>query len=115
MIQFTQKEIEHLRKKKNECPQAILRLEEEVKDILEEPLLIPKTGIGNWSLYYYCPDCSVKLDFNRHSPKAHRCPVCGKIWTGSPYDESWWWIVSMENYEAAFRMALLYQIAERKD
>ena len=66
MIQFTQKEIEHLRKKKNECPQAILRLEEEVKDILEEPLLIPKTGIGNWSLYYYCPDCSVKLDFNRH-------------------------------------------------
>ena len=57
MIQFTQKEIEHLRKKKNECPQAILRLEEEVKDILEEPLLIPKTGIGNWSLYYYCPDC----------------------------------------------------------
>lgn len=42
MIQFTQKEIEHLRKKKNECPQAILRLEEEVKDILEEPLLIPK-------------------------------------------------------------------------
>ena len=71
MIQFTQKEIEHLRKKKNECPQAILRLEEEVKDILEEPLLIPKTGIGNWSLYYYCPDCSVKLDFNRHSPKAH--------------------------------------------
>ena len=115
MIQFTQKEIEHLRKKKNECPQAILRLEEEVKDILEEPLLIPKTGIGNWSLYYYCPDCSVKLDFNRHSPKAHRCPVCGKIWTGSPYYESWWWIVSMENYEAAFRMALLYQIAERKD
>ena len=35
MIQFTQKEIEHLRKKKNECPQAILRLEEEVKDILK--------------------------------------------------------------------------------
>ena len=34
MIQFTQKEIEHLQKKKNECPQAILRLEEEVKDIL---------------------------------------------------------------------------------
>ena len=27
MIQFTKKEIEHLRKKKNECPQAILRLE----------------------------------------------------------------------------------------
>lgn len=52
MIQFTQKEIEHLQKKKNECPQAILRLEEEVKDILKEPLLIPKTGIGNWSLYY---------------------------------------------------------------
>ena len=41
MIQFTQKEIEHLRKKKNECPQAILRLEVEVKDILDEPLLIP--------------------------------------------------------------------------
>ena len=46
MIQFTQKEIEHLRKKKNECPQAILRLEEEVKDILKEPLLIPKNR--NW-------------------------------------------------------------------
>ena len=50
MIQFTQKEIEHLRKKKNECPQAILRLEEEVKDILKEPLLIPKMCIRDrWS------------------------------------------------------------------
>ena len=49
MIQFTQKEIEHLRKKKNECPQAILRLEEEVKDILEEPLLIPVFGIKSGS------------------------------------------------------------------
>lgn len=103
MIQFTQKEIEHLRKKKNECPQAILRLEEEVKDILEEPLLIPKTGIGNWSLYYYCPDCSVKLDFNRHSPKAHRCP-----WYAVKYGQavlmmrSWWWIVSMETMKLHF-------------
>lgn len=115
MIQFTEEEIQHLRKKKIKCPQAIKRLEEEVKEILEEPLLIPKTGIGNWSLYYYCPDCSIRLDFNRHSPKAHRCPSCRKIWKGSPYDESWWWIVSMKNYDAAFRMALLYQIAERKD
>lgn len=48
MIQFTQKEIEHLRKKKNECPQAILRLEEEVKDILEEPLFNSKDR--NWKL-----------------------------------------------------------------
>ena len=85
----------------------------EVKDILEEPLLIPKTGIGNWSLYYYCPIVQL-LDFNRHSPKAHRCPVCGKIWTGSPCDESWS-CQHGKNYEAAFRMALLYQIAERKD
>ena len=55
MIQFTQKEIEHLRKKKNECPQAILRLEEEVKDILEEPLLIKYPLFLSQSNKRFCP------------------------------------------------------------
>lgn len=110
MLQFTQAEIAHLREKARKQPAAVENMRQEVREEMEEPILVPKTGIGNWSLYYYCPKCSVKLEFNRHDPTRHHCPSCKRYLTGNPYDQSWWWIVSMRNSHAVFRMGLLYQI-----
>lgn len=54
MIQFTEQEIRHLREKFQRQRSAVNRMKEDVKEIMAEPVLVPKTGIANWSLYYYC-------------------------------------------------------------
>jgi hypothetical protein len=36
-----------------------------------------------------CPDDGTALAFDPWSPAAHRCPRCGKTWTGARHDGSW--------------------------
>lgn len=108
MLQFTEEEIFHLKKKAEVFPEALEQLKKDVKEVMEQSVLVPRTGIGNWSHYYFCPDCSVRLAFDRRKGRHHRCPVCGKVFSGEPYDGAWWWLVSMENYAAVHQMGLLY-------
>ena len=115
MIQFTDREIEHLREKAGKQPETIDRLKEGVKEILEEPIIVPKTGIGNWQLYYYCPKCSVFLTFDRHDPHHHRCPSCGEVFSGEPYDSTWWGLINSRNYTAAFQMGLIYLVTQEAE
>lgn len=108
MIQFTEKEILHLKKKAEKFPQTLERLKRNVKEVLESPVLVPRTGIGNWYHYYFCPDCSLKLAFDRKDGRHHKCPGCRRVFSGEPYDSTWWWLVSMENYAAVYQMGLLH-------
>lgn len=110
MIQFTGKEIEKIRKKAAKEPwsHAVEELKASAGRWQERPLRVPKTGIGNWTLYYYCPDCSVQLAFDEEKEKEHRCLVCGQIFRGEPYDGAWWGFMHMENYNTAFRLGQLY-------
>lgn len=112
MIQFTEAEVRHLQQRGRLKPTAVEGLRQNVSEVMEAPVLVPETGIGNWALYYYCPDCSVRLEFNRDDRHHHRCPACGRIWTGEPYDSSWWGLVNSRNYTAAFQMGLLYLITD---
>ena len=36
-----------------------------------------------------CPDDGTALGFDPWSPAAHRCPRCGKTWTGERHDRHW--------------------------
>lgn len=108
MIQFTNEEVEKLRKKSKEYPRAIEKLKQDVEEVFRGEGIIPKTGIANWTLYYYCPDCSIQLQFKRESPNAHICPNCGKIWSGEPYDSAWWGIINNRNYTSVFGMAIIW-------
>ena len=36
-----------------------------------------------------CPDDGTALAFDPWTPAAHRCPRCGKTWTGERHDRSW--------------------------
>lgn len=84
MIQFTVDERKRLRERSSLYPDTIQRLKNETDEIFHGEIIVPKSGIANWTLYYYCPDCSVKLKFDRTSPHRHRCPSCKKTFTGRP-------------------------------
>ena len=64
MIQFTKEERKELKKRAARQPEVVARLKENVREVMERPVLVPKEGIANWTLYYYCPKCSVQLEFD---------------------------------------------------
>ena len=110
MIQFTEQEILHLQEKGKRQPQAIWNLKKATKEIMADPIRVPTTGIANWTLYYYCPNCSVSLSYDRNDGFHHRCPSCGQVFSGEPYDSAWWGITNNKNYTAAFQMGLISRI-----
>ena len=110
MIQFTTEEVERLRERGRTWPAAVEHLKGEVRTTMEEPVTVPETGIGNWTLYYYCPDCSVQLEFDWHDRYRHRCPSCGRQLSGEPYDSAWWGFVNSKNSTAVYQLGLLYTV-----
>ena len=72
MIQFTEEQILDFRNRGSETQAMIDWLLKETKLLREHELVIPKTGCATWQLYYFCPDCSVKLEFDLDSPKQYR-------------------------------------------
>lgn len=107
MIQFTETECENLRNKAGAWPAAVARLKEGTKEVFRGELIIPRTGIGNWSMYYFCPECSYELEFHREKSKEHPCPCCGRVFKGETYDSAWWGKINSQNCEAAYQMGLV--------
>lgn len=52
--------------------------------LVEAPLDIPREG-GQWSHWYTCNEDGGGL--NAESPTRHMCNVCGKVYSGFPYDQ----------------------------
>lgn len=108
MYQFTTEQREQLKEKFKKNPWIEAKLMELCRNVYEEKMLVPTEGIADWGQYYYCPDCSVLLKFRRNHPKEHECPSCHKIFTGEPYDGSWWWRINSSNSFGCYHMGLLY-------
>jgi len=115
MIQFTQQELINLGEKGRKHPQMIAKIKEVVKEMMVQSAKVPRQGIANWSLYYYCPNCSVRLNFDWNEEHHHQCPSCGRVFTGEPYDSSWWGIANSKNYTAAVHMGFIYLITGEED
>ncbi|TCW17534.1 alginate lyase [Raoultella sp. BIGb0138] len=77
---------------------------------LATPALIPQRGIASWNLYYFCPQHSVRLIWQRDSPTRHCCPVDGEIFSGEPYDGAWWRELNGRNASACYRLGLLWHL-----
>lgn len=114
MIQFSEAEAKRLRAKAKKEPYIIALLQEQSQHIFKNPIIIPEKGIANWGLYYYCKKCSVALSFNRQQPFNHVCPSCNTVYTGEPFDSTWWGFINTENYNGAYHMGLLYLLTEDK-
>lgn len=110
MIQFTEEEVTHLQQKGKQQPDTVETLKRAVSQVMDVPILVPKAGIANWTHYYFCPKCSVELEFNRQDMEHHRCPVCGEMFSGEPYDSAWWGFINGRNHTAVFQMSLIYTV-----
>jgi hypothetical protein len=62
---------------------ALRRLLWAAETALSRPLGIPERG-GQWSQWYSCRKDGVLL--RTVSPTEHRCPRCGEVYRGGPYD-----------------------------
>ena len=66
-----------------------LRLAERAAPVLQRLPLIPGTKALLSADGGYCPDDGTRLEFNPWSPSAHRCPNCGRQFTGDRHDRAW--------------------------
>lgn len=78
--------------------------------ILDSKTQVPTTGIATWNHYYYCPDHGVMLEWDRHSPTQHRCPIDSHLFSGEPYDGAWWRALNGLNAKACNQLGLLWQL-----
>lgn len=62
-----------------------------------------------------CPDDGTALTFDPWSPTEHRCPRCGKVWTGDRHDRSWARFQHLWLAERAAQLAALAALGERGD
>lgn len=108
MIQFTQKDIDVMKQKLIKDNSIIEWLIKENTDVIENDIIVQKTGLATWTHYYYCPYHSVKLQFNARNSKEHICSVDGQIFTGEPYDGAWWRIMNGLNAQACHHLSLLW-------
>ncbi|MDB5085687.1 MAG: Heparinase family protein, partial [Bacilli bacterium] len=81
---------------------SLEQLQLRVQQLADRPFDIPLTG-GGWSHAYNCPDDGAYLQLiDRHH---HKCPICSKVWSGSPWDDTAianeHWNYSMRCKEAA--------------
>lgn len=68
--------------------EAIAAMKKDVDAFLPEFQDSP-AKVSRWGHHYFCDDDGGRLIFDLHSPHAHRCAVCGKIYTGDVYDGVW--------------------------
>jgi Heparinase II/III-like protein/Carbohydrate family 9 binding domain-like len=70
--------------------QALLaHLRDRARPVRERPPVIPEHKALLSADGGVCPDDGAGLAFDPWSPAAHRCPRCGKTWTGERHDRHW--------------------------
>ena len=82
----TREGVEAIKKKAAERPWAKSAHDALLKSAggwLGRTIKVPERG-GQWWHWYSCPKDGTRL--KTVSPTKHRCPTCGKVYTGEPYD-----------------------------
>ena len=94
--------------------EAMQDLRDEAAAALESPLR-PVARNGGYYHSYFCPDDAAELIFDEHTPTQHKCPVCGRVWTGQPFDDSWLWTANRRMAQRAYRLALLWRLEGKRE
>ena len=106
-------EIEAARAKAEKAPWArgaLAGLMRDAEAALKAPLEIPDRG-GQWPHWYSCKKDGVRL--RTVSPTEHRCPRCGAVYHGDPYDAVVLYGVHMRYSRAVRDLGLAYRFTGR--
>jgi hypothetical protein len=76
--------------------------------VMARPLYVPEEKALLSRAGGRCEDDGTQLEFDPYSPDAHRCPQCGRVYTGAFHHR--WWIYSYQLWlaERAVNAALLF-------
>ncbi len=110
MQQFSAARLAYLKTRFQRTPGSVEALIQANQTVLDYPVLVPTDGCATWNLYYFCPEHGVRLEWDRASPTAHRCPVDGKVFRGEPWDGAWWRGLNGLNAKACYELGLLWQL-----
>ncbi len=91
---------------------AMKQLMDAAEAALAKPVNIPGRG-GQWGHWYSCRKDGVALIPD--SPTRHRCPQCGTIYTGEPYDSVYLTFIHGANSNDVRSMALAFRFTGRPE
>jgi len=91
---------------------AMIELIGRAEKAVNTPLEVPDRG-GQWGHWYSCKLDGVRL--RTISPTEHRCPVCGKTYSGEPYDAVVISSVHSRNGAAIRDCGLAYRLSGRQE
>ncbi|MFW0766880.1 heparinase II/III domain-containing protein [Trabulsiella odontotermitis] len=110
MKQFTDAQIQLARQRVT--PEIVNALIARNREVIDNDILVPETGCATWNHYFFCPNHSVRLIWDRHSPGRHRCPIDGATFSGEPYDGAWWRWLNGLNARACYELAVLWLLTD---
>ena len=91
---------------------AFTRLEADAQEWLKVAVEFPDCG-GQWPHWYACEN-----DGNRlvtEDPKTHRCPKCGRIYSGEPWDSVPLTAVHNGLSQAVLKLGVYYALTRKKE
>jgi hypothetical protein len=112
---ITKTEIDAAREKAEKHPWARAALDAllaEADKALDADLRVPDRG-GQWPHWYSCKKDGVRL--TTVSPTEHRCPACGEVYRGDPYDAVVLYFEHSRNARAIRDLGLAYRFTGREE
>ncbi len=91
------------------------RLAQRAAPVLQRTPLVPQAKALLTADGGVCPEHGVRLEFDPWSPTEHRCPRCGRRFTGERHDRAWAHYQHLWVSERAAHLATLASMAGRED
>ncbi|MFL5536537.1 MAG: heparinase II/III family protein [Gemmatimonadales bacterium] len=91
------------------------RLAQRAAPVLQRSPLVPTAKALLTADGGVCPEHGVRLEFDPWSPTEHRCPRCGRRFTGERHDRAWAHYQHLWVSERAAHLATLASMAGRED
>ena len=90
-------------------------LASDLEAVIARPLLVPETKAVLTREGGRCPADGAMLDFDPFSPRAHRCPRCGQVYTGECHDRFWNYWYQLWLAERAVHAAVLGRLGVARE
>ena len=68
--------------------------------------------LSGWGHDYFCNEDGGALIYDINTPHVHRCPICGKEYTGIKYDQCWRYTYRYNLMASLPKAALLYRVTK---